>query len=246
MPVQIQSFAMQNTPKLMMSAQSLQSALLEETAHNLSATSVYGFKAIKSKIDDIVTRNPDGSKSSFVKITAIQRDLSNGSLQFTSSPLDFSITDNGYFMVSTPNGVRYTRNGQFRTNEQGVLVTGHGYPVLDEGGSEITIKGSLNNFTVSGDGSFSMNGTNSGKIGIVTFANQQAMSHEGSSLLSTDQDAVPSANFKLTQGALEESNVSVMESAIKLMEIQKRYESAQAAIQQLHDSSTKINNLSRM
>lgn len=238
------AYAMQHTPTVMLATQKVQTTMLEQVAQNMAAAGVFGYKAINAKLQEVKIKSPDQSTVSYIKVESLNRDLTSGSIKSTGNAFDLAITGQGYFHVLTPSGVRYTRNGQFRTDEEGRLVTVQGHPVLNENGSEIMVKGNINEFKVSQDGTITMQGQPHGRIGVVTFADEQAMTPEGFTFLNTDQGATPSAHFHLTQGGLEESNVSMMECAVRLMEIHRRYEAAQNAIDQYYQENQKVINLS--
>src|SRR3712207_8087145 len=72
-----------------------------------------------------------------VRIGEIVTDFSPGPVRETGEPLDFAVQGEGWFGVQTPQGVRYTRNGQFALSAQGILIDGMGNPVLGRGGGPI-------------------------------------------------------------------------------------------------------------
>ena len=76
---------------------------------------------------------------SYVNDFGTIRDLHEGAFAPTSSPFDLAMHGQGYFVIDTPDGDRYTRNGHFITNEESVLVTTSGNPVLDVDGNAIVI-----------------------------------------------------------------------------------------------------------
>ena len=65
--------------------------------------------------------------------------MTGAPMQETGEPLDFAIAGNGFFAVQSPQGVRYTRDGQFRASAQGVLTDSGGNAVLDQGGAQIKV-----------------------------------------------------------------------------------------------------------
>jgi flagellar basal-body rod protein FlgF len=72
----------------------------------------------------------DGKDQSFVAVTGSYTNFKPGNLKVTQSPLDMAVDGPGFFEVSTPFGVRYTRQGSFKVATDGLLVTKEGYPVL--------------------------------------------------------------------------------------------------------------------
>src|SRR6185436_20001055 len=72
----------------------------------------------------------------FVSPDGVARDFGQGALRATGSQFDMSIEGQGFFTIRTPQGDRYTRDGKFRTDETGRLVTQSGAAVADESGGE--------------------------------------------------------------------------------------------------------------
>ena len=80
-----------------------------------------------------------GKRLALVQDVGMIRDLDPGPITTTGNPLDLAIEGSGYFTVETPEGVRYSRSGQFRLNELGELATADGHPVLDDGGGPLAL-----------------------------------------------------------------------------------------------------------
>jgi flagellar basal-body rod protein FlgF len=95
-----------------------------------------------------------GTKLAYVQDMASARDFSQGALRPTESPLDLAIDGKGFFAVRTPEGIRYTRVGRFQLDDNGVLVTSQGYPVLG-GGSPLTLTPEDGPINVAADGTIS-------------------------------------------------------------------------------------------
>ncbi|WP_249009150.1 flagellar hook-basal body protein [Conexibacter sp. DBS9H8] len=85
------------------------------------------------------TGSPVGAIDSGVAAARGATDLTQGTLHLTGRPLDFAIAGSGFFAVRTPAGVQYTRNGQFSTNAQGLLVDQSGNQVLAQNGAPIRV-----------------------------------------------------------------------------------------------------------
>ncbi len=216
---------------IMLSMQELQWYKLSIAANNLSNASTPGFKSQIVLVEEARLKNKDHKAVSFVKSGGIVRDLTTGPIKGTGNPLDVAISGSGYFMVATPSGRRYTRNGQFLVSDQGILVTSAGQSVLNQSGSEILLPRDLKQISIAEDGTLSNNGVTFGKLGVASFKDENALSAEGNTLYKTDQDPVPAVYFKLTQGAIEDSNVSPMQESIRLMEILRLFENAQKVIE---------------
>jgi flagellar basal-body rod protein FlgF len=91
-------------------------------------------------LSNTVTGQPLGSVNMGVQLGKSVLDTTPAALQATGQPLDFAIVGSGFFAVRTPQGVRYTRDGQFTTSASGRLVDGAGDPVLGQGGAPIAVQ----------------------------------------------------------------------------------------------------------
>lgn len=119
----------------------------DQLANDLANASTPGFKPDQSSqqsFGDVLLANTQGghaigSIDQGVSIGKTSTDLTPGTLQETGEPLDFAVAGSGFFAVKTAQGVRYTRDGQFTSNAQGVLTDASGDPVLGQGGAEIKV-----------------------------------------------------------------------------------------------------------
>jgi flagellar basal body rod protein FlgG len=102
-------------------------------------------------------------------------DFSQGNFTETGRPLDFAINGKGFFVIETPNGPLYTRNGIFQTNQNGQIIDSQGRIVAGEGGP-ITIPSNvgISQVSVSSDGSVIAGGITVGKFQLVDFENNEA------------------------------------------------------------------------
>ncbi len=82
---------------------------------------------------------PVGTSVAGVALGQTYTDMTGAPMQETGEPLDFAIAGNGFFAVQTQQGVRYTRDGQFTENAQGILTDSAGNAVLDQGGAQIKV-----------------------------------------------------------------------------------------------------------
>ena len=123
---------------------------LQIISNNLANANTVGFKQDYGNFQALDPEElPDLTSADEGEIAAFQSDLfwnqfsvytdyTGGSLKNTGDDFDLAIVGKGFFCVQTPDGVQYTRKGDFTLNSEGVLVTRNGMPVLGEGG-EITV-----------------------------------------------------------------------------------------------------------
>ena len=170
-----------------------------------------------------------------------------GLLKETNNPLDFVIDGEGFFTLRLPNGQEaYTRDGSFRLNENGILVSKEGYPVLNYGGEPIP----LDNENVTADvyGGIQTQDNRYVTLGIVTFADVQQLHRLGDSLYTIEGAAsLAGDSYTLRQGFIEASNVNPLEEMVKMIEISRNFESNQKAIQAMDETLGKaVNEVGRL
>ena len=206
---------------------------MDVIANNLANTSTPGFKREAAKFEEYIShvRPAEDQKGpqtlSFVKDAGVLRDVGQGELTATGSPYDFAINGKGFFTVQTPQGMRYTRDGHFSLNQDGVLVTSDGYPVQGDGGA-ITVTPSDGQVSVGPDGIISsiLNGASNqiGKLQVMGFADERAMVKQGANLYSTTEAATPVTNSTIAQGMLESSNVSPVIEISHMVQVMRAYQ----------------------
>lgn len=205
-------------------------------ANNIANSGTTGFKREGVEFNTLIS-NGSASRAaaqniSFVYDRATYRDVSPGTTKMTGNSLDMAIQGKGYFQIQTPQGIQYTRNGAFQTDNQGQIVNSQGMPVLSDGGQPIILPEDARDLTISGDGFITAQvGTGStrsqlGKIGLVKFENDQIVKPVGNGMLTTTQTAEPVTGNVLVQGALEDSNVSPVLEITEMIKVQRAYEMA--------------------
>lgn len=158
-----------------------------------------------------------------------------GGIQTTGNPLDFAINGPGFFQVQTPEGVRYTRNGNFTLNAEGQLSTHDGSLVLGDGGPIVLDN---ENVQVGRDGQIRSNGQVVNQLSLVNFEDLSALEKEGKTFFRPKSAAsrqVPVELPNLQQGHLEGANVSVVTEMTEMIDLQRAYQTQQKVIQTIDD-----------
>ena len=225
-------------------------------SNNLANTNTTGFKQDRASFEDLLyqqVRQPGGSSSAQtqlptglqlgtgVRVVATAKNFSQGGQQQTGRALDVMVNGRGFFEVMMPDGSSaYTRDGTFQINAQGELVTNSGYPVQPG----IQIPEGAQSLTIGSDGTLSVQMSGqaaSAEIGSLTltdFINPAGLQAKGENLfLETTasgpaQNGTPGLNGlgSVVQGALEGSNVNVVEELVSMIETQRAYEMNAKAI----------------
>ena len=221
------------------------------TSNNLANASTVGFKKGRAIFEDLLYQNvnqPGGRSSADTtlpsglmlgagtKVVATQKQFSQGDVNTTGNSLDLMINGRGFFEIQMPDGTTcYTRNGQFTLNEEGTIVTvGSGYPLLPE----IQVPENAKSISVSSDGQVSIATSAEaeaqvvGQLTVTTFVNETGLEPIGENLFAeTQASGAPIQGIagadevgKISQGALEVSNVNVTEELVNLITAQRVYE----------------------
>ncbi len=243
----------------------------ETIANNLANVEVPGFKKdnlfMREMREQMKRQSGDYPDWRINRFEGAWTDHEQGGLRRTGDVFDMAIHGKGFFAIQTPEGVQYTRNGNFSKNDQGELVTPLGYPLLDEGGGPITVPENFRNPIVSADGTVRGRDESTGeqtvlgKMQIVDFPElydknamaqtpyQQPLKKGGAGYFiphaATPQ--IPAEDVQITQGFLEESNVEPVLEMVKMIDIFRSYEAEQRAIQ-VQDSTLEraVNDLGRL
>lgn len=232
------------------SGMSAQETYVSTISNNIANVNTVGFKRGRTEIDDLgyETIQEPGARSSSstnynvgtqigsgARVSAIRKEFTMGSPQITNNPFDLMVNGEGFFGIIMPNGeLKFTRDGSFNVDAQGVLVNKQGYKIYpgfnfppntgsvmiaENGKAEAFVKGQVEPTSV-------------GQIPVFTFVNSVGLKSSGSNLyqvsLSSGQpvQAIAGENNAgvIMQGALEASNVSPMTEMTDLIRAQRAYE----------------------
>lgn len=238
---------------------------LDVISNNLANVNTTGYKESKLEFQDLLyqTTRAAGSQQGggnelpgSLQIgqgsipVSTERIFTQGDLSQTGGNLDIAIQGQGFFQVQMPDGtLAYTRDGSFKTNAQGQIVTSDGYPV--QGGFQPVPSGTTN-ITISASGAVTYTtatGVTSSQIQLANFNNPGGLQAIGQNLYTETQasgtpllgDPTQNGLGQLQQGYLELSNVSVVQEMVNLILAQRAYEvnakAVQAADQMMQDSN---------
>jgi len=214
-------------------------------ANNLANINTVGFKEDTLTFESfplVLVKAMEGNKinntssigylGTGVGISETVFDNSQGALKETGNKLDFALTGDGFFVLSTPGGEMYTRNGSFTLDTQGRLVDAHGYFVLGQNGA-IQVDG--DEVSVDKNGDMVVDGEQMDSLRIVKFDQpEETLRKVGENLFQVSEGTVvvPQAadNVAVSQGFVEASNVNVAKEMIEMMISLRAYEANQKAI----------------
>lgn len=229
---------------------SAQDLRLNTISNNLANVSTTGFKRDVAVFQDLlyqIDRQPGGQSSqdtqlpsglqtgTGVKTVATKKQHTVGNIEVTEQALDMAIQGRGFFQILMPDGsVAYSRDGQFQLSAEGQIVTSGGLPIEPA----ITIPDGVQSITIGTDGTVSVvdaatgQQTEVGNIELADFINPAGLEAIGANLFretaasGAPTQGEPGANGigPLIQGALESSNVNVVEELVNMIETQRAYE----------------------
>lgn len=161
-----------------------------------------------------------GQSSSGVAFTSAV-ELGGGGVQSTSNPNDLAILGNGFFVVRTPGGLAYTRDGQFSIDANGNLVTSEGAFVLNQAGKPIQLAPGVP-FSVSPQGVITQGNATVGTLALTNLSPQglQALGND----LYTSPTRLPFTG-QVIQSSLNTSNVNLSQSLVQMIDAQSWYQS---------------------
>ena len=234
---------MENPAYIVLSRQTGLMRQMDVIANNLANTNTTGFKAERMMFSEFMTSkasNPgisgDGARVSFAGLAGTLADPREGPLEMTDSQLDFALNGPGYFVVGTPDGPRYTRDGHFQVDGTGQIVNRDGFPALDPAGRPLVVPANASSVEITAGGTLSSDKGAIGSLQIVKFDNTVALQKIGTNLYNTDQTpqrADPTT--RVQQRMLETSNVQPIIEMTKMIDVQRAYESAQQMLNNQHD-----------
>lgn len=236
-------------------------------ANNLANVNTTAFKRDRAVFNDLIYQNlrQVGAQSSEntelpsglmlgtgVKVVATQKEHSQGNIVQSGNSLDVAIQGKGYFQVLHPDGnIVYSRDGSFSLTADGVIVTANGYELQPA----MTVPTDATSLTIGSDGVVSalQSGSNTptqiGQIELAYFVNPQGLEPIGDNLYRETNasggvnTAIPGTDSTGTviQGALESSNVNVVEELVNMIETQRAYEMNSKAISTTDEMLSYVN-----
>lgn len=176
------------------------------------------------------------------------KDFSQGRIFPTGNDLDFTITGkDGFFSVTTPQGERFTRAGNFRLNRENQIVTSEGYTLNGKDGNPLKVEGE--DLQLAEDGTLIVDGQPVGGLKVVTFPFPERMQKLGGALfapIDEENNARILEDVRLVQGMLESSNVNTVQEMVKMIEANRAYSSMEKAMSSQDEMNQRAMSLSEM
>ncbi|MHC4271569.1 MAG: flagellar hook-basal body protein [Planctomycetota bacterium] len=225
------------------------SSLVEEfgiITHNLANVSTTGYKrrctAFSKALEAAQSNQPEQ-----INVDAVF-DFSQGNLIQTGRPLDAALSGKGFFVIETPQGPLYTRNGVFMTNQNGQLVDSLGRSVAGQAGPiSIPVDVGISELYIAENGTISSGDITIGRFRIVDFgADENKLDSVGDSCFEmSDETITPTdaQNVVIKQGYNESSNVTMIEELVNMIMVSRLYEANIKAMSAQSEASNSLLNV---
>jgi flagellar basal-body rod protein FlgF len=207
---------------------------MEQISNNLANSRTAGFKADRLTFNEVVANNENiaGAKERdkhFVDVATISPDVSTGPLSRTDNPLDVAVTGNGLLKVETARGLRLTKGGQLMLGRDGTLRTVTGHAVLNDKDQRIVLPPDSVP-EIDDDGAIWTDYGQIGRLGIASVDLARGLDKDPDGLFMPGAEAQPSADLKVLQGHLEDSNANPVRMMLDLIRVQRTFSALRQVI----------------
>jgi len=229
-------------------AMQLEQVRIDALANNLANINTAGFRQVLTRVEEKGAPGPDsldnpemqqataargrrvpGGGSGWAPARPLEMfqttDTRNGPVRATGRDTDVALMSRGFFVIQDEGGERYTRDGSFTVDKDKQLTTPDGLAVLGDGGP-IKLEG--NSFSIESDGTVLVDGNSVGRLKVVDFPDTSLLEHAGESLMrgidGAQPEPVPAEEIVVSQGHLEGSNVSAIETLVAMISAQRAFE----------------------
>ncbi len=220
-------------------------ARMDTLSNNVANADTTGFKRderIMESFPEMVIHRMErggseeiGDLGSGVGIDESYTDFSSGHFQQTDAPLDLAISGDGFFALETEEGVRYTRNGSFHLDADGMIVDERGNPVLGEEGPLQVLPDE--EVHIDTDGTVYAGDLEVDNLQIVDFDDPNQLEKLGESLFAEGEaEEIEVDDYSVEQGHLEGSNVEIVREMVEMIEASRHYETNQRSIRAQDES----------
>jgi len=216
---------MDNTMIVGLSRQAVLRRQIDVVANNLANINTAGYRGLHMRFSEFPMPGTESGSTggiSMVRDAGALNDMSAGPVKHTGNPLDLSLDGKGWFVVQTPDGERYTRNGSFKLDAGGNLVTPDGHFIQGEGGN-MTFGPTERDIAVASDGTISTSEGTKGKLRLVQFENENLLTR-GDNTYFIGENPEP-AKATVVQGTIEQSNVQAVKEIADMVAITRAYTS---------------------
>jgi len=221
------------------------------TSHNLANATTSGFRAQIDQFRAVPVLGEGAPTRTFVVDSTTGSDFRPGAIQQTGRDLDVAVAGSGWIAVEAADGREaYTRNGSLQMNEDGLLQTRSGLNVVGDGGTISIPPGS--NITIAKDGTISLIPEGSKATGVTSVGRIKLVNPSEAGLVRGDDGlfrqqagatAEADANVSLVSGAIESSNVNVVNEMVNMITLARQFEMHMKLLQNAENNANKAGQL---
>ena len=240
----------------------LQRRQMEVVTNNIVNAETTGYKkdiVVSRTFDDVLIEriqdrgptaqnnyNRVGPLNFGTRIDTLHVDFKQGNLEQTDNPGDIALAGDGFFVVQTPEGLRYTRNSAWNVNSNGYLVNSDGHFLMGQNGPLNVGRG--DDFTISQRGQVIAGGVWIDNVRVVDFEDRSQLRKIGHNLYDTEAAAQEAAGaYEVLQGFLENSNVEIAREMVDMITTYRTYESNQRMLTMVDEIVGKaVNEIGRL
>ncbi|MEW6119157.1 MAG: flagellar basal-body rod protein FlgF [Pseudomonadota bacterium] len=216
-------------------------------SHNLANATTTGFRAQLNEFRAVPVVGAPLATRAFVVDSSVGTDFRAGAIQHTGRELDVAVQGEGWLAVEAPDGSEaYTRNGSLQVDENGVLRTANGLAVLGDGGQLSIPPGSR--LAVARDGTISLLPDGSAATGLTAIGRLKLVNPPAAELKRGDDGlfrmndgstAAVDTNVNVISGALETSNVNVVDAMVDMISLARQFEMQMKLLQTAESNDAK-------
>ena len=224
------------------------------TSHNLANATTTGFRAQIDQFRAVPVQGAILSTRAFVVDSTTGSDFRAGAIQQTGRALDVAVQGDGWIAVQAADGSEaYTRNGSLKQDENGVLLTRDGLTVMGDGGPLSIPPG--RNIAMGKDGTISLVPDGSEATGLTTVGRLKLVNPPEADLVRGDdglfrlkdgEAAEADPNVVLISGALESSNVNVVDEMVNMISLARQFDMQMKLLQHAENNDSKATQLLSM
>jgi len=231
---------MENSLYIGLSKQMVLQNNMDTIANNIANMNTTGYRQQNLLFEEYLDKERgDFYPMSFVYDRGQYESTAAGSVSQTGNPLDVSLDGPGFLGVQDPGGkTAYSRAGNFQMDAGGRLLNAAGLPVLDQGGSPITIPQGSSEIKIDQNGALSNQNGQIAQLMIAEFANVQDLAPTGNNLYTTTAAPQPPTNTRVKQGTLEGSNVNPVLEMTRMVDTLRSFQAVQNVLQTENDRLT--------
>lgn len=234
---------MENAALVTLSRQMALRREIDIIANNVANATTNGFKRRTSELGEFRARlasedsfrRGEDRRVSFVIDKGTPLDISAGSLEATNNPMDMAIAGDAFFVVNTPQGERYTKNGATQIDSTGQLVNSDGYALQSDQGN-VQFTNQERDITFAADGTISSSEGTRGRLRLVRFPNAQVLENTGANVFSASVQPEPATNARVQSGFIERSNVNSVVEISRMIEVSRQYQSIASMLSRSDES----------